>query len=175
MPADLSLFSTWVGFFLPFEQAIALVVDREEQVEGVRLELARIGYDRVVGFTLGEALSRTAQISQLSAQDLSSLQSSGRAPHILDVRTRLEWEEFHIEGAIHIPLPALLQRFTSLPKGEPLAVICGAGNRSSIATSLLQARDFRLLWNVMGGMAAYRKIKPLPWHPADLVLPGEEI
>jgi hydroxyacylglutathione hydrolase len=62
-----------------------------------------------------------------------------------------------------------------LPKNEPLAVICGAGNRSSIAASLLQADGFRFVQNIVGGVAAYREAERTAWHPADLVLPGEGI
>jgi hydroxyacylglutathione hydrolase len=62
-----------------------------------------------------------------------------------------------------------------LPKSEPLAVICGAGNRSSIAASLLQADGFQCVQNIIGGIAAYREADRTAWHPADLVFPGEEI
>jgi hydroxyacylglutathione hydrolase len=86
-----------------------------------------------------------------------------------------EWREHHIDRAIHIPLPALLRRMGELPKGEPLAIICGAGSRSSIAASLLLAQGVRHIQNVMGGMAAFRETESLAWYPADLVFMGESI
>src|SRR5580765_7616621 len=40
-----SLFSTWVGFFVPFGKPIALVAGSADSARKARLELARIGYD----------------------------------------------------------------------------------------------------------------------------------
>lgn len=169
---ELSLFSTWVGFFVPFDQPMALVVDDRADAPRAQLELARIGYDRVSGFIAADALTRLEQISQLSAADLRDSHQQGTAPRILDVRTLHEWDDFHLEGTTHIPLPALLGRLGELRKTEPMSVICGGGNRSSIATSLLQARGFRRLQNVMGGMAAYRETERFEWQPSDLVFLG---
>jgi rhodanese-related sulfurtransferase len=59
---------------------------------------------------------------------------------VLDVRDEDEWEESHVPGSIHIPfhelrdgVPAELEN-----GGKPLAIVCSAGNRSSIAASLLK-------------------------------------
>ena len=43
-----------------------------------------------------------------------------------------------------------------LAKGDPIAVICGGGNRSSTAISLLLRSGYRDLYNVTGGMTAWR-------------------
>jgi len=172
---DLALFSTWTGFFVPPGRTIVLVVEDWVEVARARLELARIGYDEVVGSIEGRALSRTVRLPQLLASDYRTARELGNAPRLLDVRTRAEWEEFHVDEAIHIPLPDLPQRMNELSRTESLAVICGAGNRSSIAASLLQANGFQHLQNIVGGVAAYREAERVAWHPADLVLPGEEI
>jgi glyoxylase-like metal-dependent hydrolase (beta-lactamase superfamily II)/rhodanese-related sulfurtransferase len=172
---DLALFSTWTGFFVPPGRKIALVVEEELDVPRARLELARIGYDVVAGYITGRTLTATEPLPQVCAADYRAARGSGNAARLLDVRTPGEWELFHVEGAIHIPLPALPRRMKELPKNEPLAVICGAGNRSSIAASLLQADGFRFVQNIVGGVAAYREAERTAWHPADLVLPGEGI
>jgi hydroxyacylglutathione hydrolase len=173
IPIDLQLFSTWVGFLVGCDLPILLVADSAERMMQARLELARIGYDEICGWT--DDAPGEQQITQISAADLSESRAQGIAPSILDVRTPAEWKDFHIEGSIHIPLTLLPQRMGELRKEEPLAVICGAGNRSAIAVSLLQAGDFKHLRNVMGGMAAYRRTERFDWQPADLVLPGEGI
>jgi len=172
---ELSLFSTWVGFFVPPDRPLALVVEHAADANRARLELARIGFDDIVGYIEADALTSLEQTSQLSAADLREAIEAGVAPRILDVRTVQEWREFHLDRAIHIPLPALPRRIGEIPKGEPLAIICGAGSRSSIAASLLLARGFRHLQNVMGGMAAFRETERHAWHPADLVYLGESI
>jgi glyoxylase-like metal-dependent hydrolase (beta-lactamase superfamily II)/rhodanese-related sulfurtransferase len=172
---DGALFATWVGFLVPFDRPLALVVDNAAPIARARLELARIGYDHLAGFIEADSLSDTAQISQLSVNDLQEALRLGVVPRILDVRNLSEWDDFHIESSIHIPLPKLQRRLAELPKEEPLAVICGGGYRSSIATSLLQAHGFHHPQNVMGGMSAYRKTAPQEWSPAELVYMGQGI
>ncbi len=78
-------------------------------------------------------------------------------------------ESNHIEGAQHIPLPKLAANLSQLPKDAALAVMCGSGYRSSIAASLLLARGFTRVQNVMGGMGAYEETKCAEWQAADLV------
>jgi rhodanese-related sulfurtransferase len=41
-----------------------------------------------------------------------------------------------------------------LPKDKPVAVICRTGNRSELATMMLQARGYEA-YNVAGGMEAW--------------------
>ncbi|HEU0039281.1 MAG TPA: rhodanese-like domain-containing protein, partial [Verrucomicrobiae bacterium] len=146
-----------------------------ESAKKARLELARIGYDQVIGFLEADALTRTEQLSQLGVNDLHFALRRGEAPHLLDVRTAGEWDAEHIEGATHIPLPTLPRRVGELPKAAPLAVICGSGYRSSTAASLLQAQGFPRVQNVMGGMSAYSEAQAPPWQPSDLVFIGENI
>ncbi|HEX6702829.1 MAG TPA: MBL fold metallo-hydrolase, partial [Gaiellaceae bacterium] len=59
---------------------------------------------------------------------------------LLDVREDDEWKEGHVAGSLHVPYrelrkspPAELSR-----NGKQLAVACSAGNRSSLAASLLE-------------------------------------
>ena len=78
-------------------------------------------------------------------------------------------ESNHIEGAQHIPLPKLAANLSQLPKDAALAVMCGSGYRSSIAASLLLARGFTRVQNVMGGMGAYQETKCAEWQAADLL------
>jgi rhodanese-related sulfurtransferase len=168
-----ALFSTWVGFLVPGSQAIALVVGSADAAVKARLELARIGFDKLLGYIEADTLKETRQLSQLSVCDLkSALQRGDDTPQVLDVRTPGEWESDHIEGARHMPLPKLAANLAQLPKGTAgtaLAVICGSGYRSSIAASLLLARGFTRVQNVMGGMGAYQETKCAEWQAADLV------
>jgi rhodanese-related sulfurtransferase len=103
--------------------------------------------------------------------DLKDALQRGDALQLLDVRTPGEWDSGHIKGARHIPLPKLTGGLKRLPKDAPLAVICGSGYRSTIATSLLLARGFPRVQNVVGGMGAYQATnapsgKPRIWCSA---------
>jgi rhodanese-related sulfurtransferase len=170
-----NLFATWVGFLVPFGKEIALVVGSAENAKKARLELARIGYDNVLGYIEADSLARTRQLSQLGVEELHFGLRRGEAPQVLDVRTAGEWDAGHIESAIHIPLPTLPRCTASLGKDSRLAIICGSGYRSSIAASLLQAQGFSRVQNVMGGMGAYLETGIPAWQPSDLVFMGENI
>ena len=60
---------------------------------------------------------------------------------LLDVREDDEWEEGHVDGSMHIPYHELRDGAPAeLANGDgrQIAVACSAGNRSSIAASLLR-------------------------------------
>lgn len=158
-------FAVWCGFFVNPDLPISLVVDHEREAQRAQLELARIGFDQIAGFITSDDLEETQQITQIGVRDyLASLESPQR-PVTLDVRSAQEWSQYHLEGAIHIPLPQLLRRIGGISRKLPLTVVCGSGYRSSIAASLLEMEGFERLSNVMGGMHAIRRVKR-PWHPA---------
>jgi rhodanese-related sulfurtransferase len=79
--------------------------------------------------------------------DLAGLLTGGPAPAdghapgrpvVVDVRRRLEWEDGHVAGAIHIPFSDLADRLGDVPPGE-VWVHCQSGYRAMIAASLLCA------------------------------------
>jgi hydroxyacylglutathione hydrolase len=147
-------FSTWTGFTVAGEKAIALVVNSEEDAERARLELARIGFDNVLGYIKASALTETKKLPQMTVAQLkASLQNDG--PLVLDVRTPNEWKSGHIESARHLPLAAFAKELPDLPNDRKIAVICGSGYRSSVASSVLQARGYENVENVAGGMSAF--------------------
>ena len=69
---------------------------------------------------------------------------------VLDVREQVEWDHGHIEGAQHIPLMELADRFEEISSEQTL-VVCKVGGRSAQATAWLasQGRD---VVNLDGGM-----------------------
>ena len=147
-------FSTWTGFMVPGEKAIALVVGAPEEAQKARLDLARIGFDNLLGYIRAASLTETQKLAQMSVQELKA-NLKDNAPLLLDVRTPGEWKNGHIEGARHVPLATFGKQLPELPDDRPVAVICGSGYRSSIATSMLQAHGDRAVSNVAGGMTAF--------------------
>jgi hydroxyacylglutathione hydrolase len=151
-------FSTWTGFMIPGEKAIALVVGSAADAKKARLELARIGFDNVLGYIKADALTQRKKLTQMSVQQLKeNLRNNG--PLLLDVRTPTEWKSNHIDGARHVPLSSFAKQLPELPNDRKIAVICGSGYRSSIATSLLQARGYEKVENVAGGMSAFQEAR----------------
>jgi hydroxyacylglutathione hydrolase len=170
-----AMFATWSGFFVSGESEIVLVVSDAAAAPKARLALARIGFDRVIGFVEGDNIEHSNQLTQLSAYDLKSAPEYGDVCHVLDVRTTGEWHSGHIESAHHAPLARLTTRIAEVPKDRRVAIICGSGYRSSLAASLLMRAGHTRLANVIGGMSAYSETQCSEMHPADLVFNGEGI
>jgi rhodanese-related sulfurtransferase len=74
---------------------------------------------------------------------------------IVDVREGYEWEAGRIDQAVHVPLNELMAgRGPDLDPGRPVVAVCRSGNRSELATLMLQARGFEA-YNMVGGMEAW--------------------
>jgi len=75
--------------------------------------------------------------------------SRGLAGHleevqVVDCREPYEWHAGRIEGSIHLPLNSILAGATGqLDQDRITVVVCRSGNRSELATLMLQARGFR--------------------------------
>ena len=149
--------SLWAGWLIAPEQRLLLVDDKGQTEEAIRC-LARVGLDRVAGslhkgmpawIDAGLEFGRTVQ---LSTKEVAKRSSDVR---VLDVRSDKEWQSGHIEGAIHISLGELPDRFAEIPKNQAVIAVCGSGYRSSIAASLLQTNGFSDVSSMDGGMTAW--------------------
>jgi rhodanese-related sulfurtransferase len=89
---------------------------------------------------------------------------------LVDCRELYEWVAGRIEGAVHVPLNAIMAGSTSdLDASKPVVVVCRSGNRSELATMMLQARGFEA-YNLEGGMEGWAR-EGLPYSTPDGV-PG---
>lgn len=160
MEADDQL-SNRVGFVLPSDMPIVLVLDRPEDYRRVVLSLARVGYDQVVGYLadgldVWEALGlpvTSGDVRDIEPQDLHALLQSdnGERPIVIDVREPWEYAEGHIPGAKLISLGEFARRVDELDPEQPVAVICASGSRSQSAAALLGQKGFKTVYNVNGG------------------------
>jgi hydroxyacylglutathione hydrolase len=94
-----------------------------------------------------------------------------RAAHgqvtLLDVRQPGEWRGGHAKTATFLTAAELPARLDEVPPGRPVAVVCGSGFRSSVATSLLVANG-RDAVTVVGGMTAWKAAGlPVVQEPMD--------
>ncbi|MDO9450918.1 MAG: rhodanese-like domain-containing protein [Rugosibacter sp.] len=80
---------------------------------------------------------------------------------IIDVRESGEWNNGHIAGARHIPMPLLQQKMTELEKFKkrPLIICCASGNRALVACNTLRKAGFEKVFNLAGGMTSWREAK----------------
>lgn len=77
---------------------------------------------------------------------------------LLDVRETREYEGGRIPNAIHIPLSQMAGRAKELEKHNrrPVVAYCARGNRSRSAAAALQSAGFAELYNLSGGIQAWK-------------------
>jgi len=74
----------------------------------------------------------------------------------VDVRTRMEYEDGHIPGAVNIPIQTLANRLDEVPKDKRLYVYCESGVRSTNASKYLVEVGYTNAINVNASMAGWR-------------------
>jgi rhodanese-related sulfurtransferase len=76
---------------------------------------------------------------------------------IVDVREPFEWEAGRIEDSIHVPLSRLMSGGTpDLDPSRAVVCVCRVGNRSELASLMLEARGFEA-YNMLGGLEAWER------------------
>ncbi len=75
---------------------------------------------------------------------------------ILDVRTREEYNESHINGSTLIPVQELDIRFKELPRDKKILVYCRTGGRSVTASEILVKNGFTQIYNMKGGITEWK-------------------
>ena len=102
------------------------------------------------GAAAGSKAVSPAQIPQLQSRENAV---------IVDVSEEEQFKEGHISQAINLPLSKLADSLGKLKKHEskPIVLTCAAGNSSKKAVSILQKNEFKNIYMLSGGLAAWRK------------------
>ena len=93
----------------------------------------------------------------VSAVDFKELITKGTI--VLDVRRPVEYNAGHLENAININYfdGDFVQRITKLDKSKTLLIYCASGGRSSGAMNKLKGQGFSTMYNMLGGISAWKK------------------
>jgi len=105
-------------------------------------------------------------------------------PLLVDVCSGFEYSLFHAPHAINVSLPRILmgripglrrwllpQWFQNQPKTEAIALICLTAHRSPIAAEQLLKAGFTKVFNITGGIVAWRKAG-LPVYQGRKIING---
>lgn len=157
--------SNRIGFVLPPQAPVVLVLQDEKEYVDVVYSLARVGYDQVIGYLAGgveawEAAGlpvTSGDIQDITPAELAAMLNNGSRPVVVDVREPWEYAQGHIPGAVLIPLGQLSQRLAELDPAQPVAAICASGNRSQSAAALLGQKGFNKVFNVLDGMYGWQR------------------
>jgi hydroxyacylglutathione hydrolase len=164
LPADDQL-SNRVGFVLPPDIPLVLMLKSEADYHDVVLSLARVGFENVAGYLVDgiqewERLGlpvTSGDVQDIRAAELHEMVEQDGELTVLDVREPWEFQTGHIPGAVLMPLGQVSKRYSELDSQQPVAVICQSGSRSQSAAALLAQKGFHKVYNVLDGMSAWER------------------
>lgn len=161
-------YAEFAGSVIPDDVDIVLVVDEGFEREA-KNRLARIGFDRVIGYlqfptmVMADNPDRVVRASRLTAPEFNVRRDDIDAIQLVDVRNPGEVEHGTIPGAVTIPVGQLPGRLDELDPTAPTVVYCAGGYRSSVAASVLRHAGFGDVSDIVGGYGAWIDAQPL--HP----------
>jgi rhodanese-related sulfurtransferase len=94
-------------------------------------------------------------IVQLSPVEAAQRLRESPSACLLDVREKWEWDLVRVEGAKHMPMNEVPQRWQTLPEDGPILVLCHHGVRSTMVAQYLLKSGVDCVYNVRGGIDAW--------------------
>ena len=153
-------FAEWAGEVLDPGRDIVLVGDPTTALES-RVRLARIGFDRVVGYLIepGQLLIGRPDLVEASSRvtvvELAELIGVQADIQLVDVRNPGETVEGTLPAARAVPLAELVGSLDEFDPETPTVVYCAGGYRSLVATSVLRHAGFTDVSDLLGGYGAW--------------------
>lgn len=154
-------FAPWVGSLITDINQPIILVTPEGREEETITRLSRVGYDHTLGYLKGgiqswiDAGFETDSIQRITASALENLMNNGEKS-VIDVRKPGEYSSAHIENVPNFPLDFINDHIADFPSQKTTYLHCAGGYRSMIAASILKARGFHNMVDVIGG---FGKIK----------------
>jgi rhodanese-related sulfurtransferase len=149
-------FAPWVGALITdINQPIVLVTPEGREKETIT-RLSRVGYDNTLGYLAGGIDSWIAagfeidSIQRITATELETLMNNGEEA-VIDVRKPGEYSSAHIANVPNLPLDFINDHVADFPSQKTTYLHCAGGYRSMIAASILKARGFHNMIDVIGG------------------------
>ncbi len=153
-------FATFAGWLVPPEDKLILILEDENDLPKIKTALYNVGLDNVAGYLAGsieKGINNGLPVSNVQTISVHRLREwmQNDPPVILDTRANNEWKDLHIEGTGLAPTPDMRHRYKEWDPEEPVVVLCNTSNRSMTAASLLKQRNFRQVFNAVGGTTAW--------------------
>lgn len=151
-------FSTYVGWLLPFNKPLMLLLDDAAGREEATVQLIRIGYEQLRGYLDGGVDAWKAAgfpTNTFEAIDIDELHRRWQRHEqlaVLDVRDATEWANGHIPGSQHIHIGDLMRHLHEIPRDVPVATVCQSGYRAELAASIVAALGRQTIAVQRGGV-----------------------
>ncbi len=152
-----SSFGTYVGWLLPFNVPLMLLIEDEDGRREAVVQLVRIGYEQPQGYLEGgitawkAAALPVGSFERIDIDGLYKRWAQHEPMTVVDVRRDDEWSEGHIPDALHLHVGELSQHLDEVPRNHPIAVVCRTGHRAEIAASIIAATGREVI-AVQGGV-----------------------
>ena len=95
--------------------------------------------------------SETQAIKQVTCNEKDEIIKNDAHAMLIDVRTKEEYDENHLENAINIPYDEItqaLQEYGTIDFNVPIILYCQSGQRSSMAAESLVKEGYKKIYNL---------------------------
>jgi rhodanese-related sulfurtransferase len=137
-------FASWAAIIIDPSQKLILIAEDVKHAQEAQNRLARVGLEYVIGYTLADEHDwRKAGLSigRISIELCEKIRHTLCAWQLIDVRSRAEWLQGHLPGAISLPLldldPDFDVRKRVIDPSRRGLVYCREGFRATTAASIL--------------------------------------
>jgi hydroxyacylglutathione hydrolase len=127
------------------EQPIVLVGRDDEDAWGAAELAGAVGLRNLAGYLAGGMTSwredklDVDRVRRMTVPELHERWDDDRDYiQVLDVREQSEWDAGHIPGSVHRPYHDIRELPDGIDPDKPVAAVCGSGQRSAVAASLLK-------------------------------------
>ena len=100
-----------------------------------------------------QILYRSLETKEISYKKLEEIMKNNPKAILVDVRSKQEYSEGHLNGSINIPLYDLEKQLEKLPDKQCTMIIyCRSGHRSRQAKERLEKLGYENIYNLKNGL-----------------------
>jgi len=140
------------GDFKVEASGLTILVDAStaERADGLRLDFR----DGPSGGIVIDNPNEPPSVRRLDVDSYKAMRDLNEPHHLLDVRTKEEWDIAHLEGATLLDDDGM-NALEEIPKDATIVVYCHHGIRSAQAAGQLLQKGYRTVYNLEGGIDAW--------------------
>jgi rhodanese-related sulfurtransferase len=171
-------FASWAALLIPPGQKLLLVAEDVTSAHEAQSRLSRVRLFQVAGYALADKAQWEQYPLRLSSfsirwwRDVCERVEAGEPLQLVDVRSRAEWLQGHLPGAISLPLLTISSAASSIDFSKPSLLYCQQGYRAATAASLLMRESIANVGVLMGSEGAWQAGHPDPIEAGQLEYAG---
>ena len=104
----------------------------------------------------GKKENKVIESGKITCSQMKEIMKGDNNPQLIDVRTKEEYDEGHLDDAINIPYDVIVnpgvKEYDSILEDTPIIVYCKSGNRSGQAYNSLKMAGYKNVYD-LGAMS----------------------